>query len=162
MPPPLTIDAVQETFEVLTEWEDRYQFIVELGAGLPALADRHRTHDNRVHGCMSKVWFTVTPDEQDRSRLVLHGDSDNAVVKGLAALLIALYSGHTASQIAAIDADQVFDRLGLYDHLSPTRHVGVYAMVEKIKTLSAAVASDSAGLGHTAPAVTPPGPVQHV
>lgn len=132
----LTVDEISEAFEFLSDWEQRYQFLVEMGEKLPALATKYQTEDHQVHGCMSKVWFIAKPDDADPSRMRLHGDSDTPVIKGLVALLIAHYSGLAPQQILALDADYVFDQLGLFDHLSPTRHVGVYAMVEKIKSLA--------------------------
>lgn len=130
------VAEIAEAFEFLGDWEQRYQFLIELGERLPVLDERHKNEHNRVHGCMSKVWLIAAPDEADPSALRLVGDSDNSTVKGLVAILLAMYSGRSAQQMLTIDADRMFDELGLYDHLSPTRHVGVYAMVEKIKSLA--------------------------
>ena len=85
---------------------------------------------------MSKVWIAAEPDEAHPRVLHFVGDCDTATIKGLVAVLIALYSGNTPEAVQDIDADQVFEKLGLYDHLSPNRHVGVYAIVEKIKEIS--------------------------
>ncbi len=130
------IAEIAEAFEFLGDWEQRYQFLIELGERLPMLDEHHKNEANRVHGCMSKVWLIAERDEADSSALRLYGDSDNSTVKGLVAILLAMYSGRSAQQMLTIDADEMFDELGLYDHLSPTRHVGVYAMVEKIKSLA--------------------------
>ncbi len=130
------IAEIAEAFEFLGDWEQRYQFLIELGERLPVLDEHHKNEANRVHGCMSKVWLIAERDETNPSILHLIGDSDNGTVKGLVAILLAMYSGHSAQQVLTIDADEMFDELGLYDHLSPTRHVGVYAMVEKIKSLA--------------------------
>jgi cysteine desulfuration protein SufE len=127
---------ITEAFEFLGDWEQRYQFLIELGERLPTMDARHRHEANQVHGCVSKVWLIAERDEADPTALRLFGDSDNSTVKGLVAILLAIYSGHSAQQMLTIDADEMFDGLGLYDHLSPTRHVGVYAMVEKIKSLA--------------------------
>jgi cysteine desulfuration protein SufE len=127
---------IAEAFEFLGDWEQRYRFLIELGERLPVLEEHHKYEANQVHGCMSKVWLIAERDEADPSALRLMGDSDNSTVKGLVAILLAMYAGHSAHQILTLDADGMFDELGLYDHLSPTRHVGVYAMVEKIKSLA--------------------------
>ena len=132
----VTIDDIIETLGFFTNWEERYRFLIELGEKLPPMDPADQTETTRVHGCMSKVWITAKPSAADPSELVLAGDSDASTVKGLVALLITLYSGKTAQEIGQIDADSVFDKMGLFDHLSPTRHVGVYAMVEHIKRLA--------------------------
>jgi cysteine desulfuration protein SufE len=132
----VTIDEIIETLGFFTNWEQRYGFLIELGERLPAMDAADQTEATRVHGCMSKVWISARPSDADPSELVFAGDSDASTVKGLVALLIALYSGKTPQQIAHIDADAVFAKMGLFDHLSPTRHVGVYAMVEHIQRLA--------------------------
>lgn len=132
----LHIAEIAEAFEFLGDWEQRYRFLIELGERLPPLAADHKIEANRVHGCMSGVWLIAERDAANPSKLCLYGDSDNSTVKGLVAILLAMYSERPAQQILTIDADRMFDELGLYDHLSPTRHVGVYAMVEKIKSLA--------------------------
>ncbi len=133
----LTIARIQEGFELLHDWEQRYQFIIDLGAKLPSMEASAKRDDNRVHGCMSLVWISARADA-DTATIALQGDSETATIKGIVAILIALYSGRRAAEIAEIDADAVFAQLGLFDHLSPTRHVGVYAMVEHIKRIAAA------------------------
>lgn len=127
---------IAEAFDFLGDWEQRYRFVIELGERLPPMDEHHKNEQNRVQGCVSKVWLIAELDEAAPSALHLIGDSDNSTVKGLVAILVAMYSGHSAQQMLTIDADGIFDELGLYDHLSPTRHVGVYAMVEKIKSLA--------------------------
>ncbi len=130
------IDDIIETLRFFTNWEERYQFLIELGEKLPPMDPARQTEAHRVHGCMSKVWIAAAPDPDDPSELCFEGDSDASTVKGLVALLISLYSGKTPSEILSIDADTIFEKMGLFDHLSPTRHVGVYAMVEHIKRLA--------------------------
>ena len=130
------VDRIVEIFEFLDDWEQRYQFLIELGAKLPPFPASAQREEHRVTGCMSKVWIVADPDADDPLRLRFHGDSDTSTVKGLVALLLALYSGRSAEEVLATDADAFFERLGLFDHLSPTRHVGVYAMVEKIRALA--------------------------
>lgn len=129
-------DEIVDTFQFISDWETRYQFLMELGEELPPLDGIYQVDENRVHACMSKVWIVAEPDEADPRILHFIGDCDTATIKGLVAVLIALYSGNTPKAILDVDADQVFEKLGLYDHLSPNRHVGVYAIVEKIKEIS--------------------------
>ncbi len=140
----MTIDRIAGTFEMLQDWEERYQFIYDLGKRLPALDERFKDSDHQVHGCMSQVWFNVQPSAAEPDRLELAGESDTAVIQGIVAILVALYSGKTLAEMLAVDADEVFERLGIYDHLSPNRHVGVYAMVEKIRSLAQASAAAAA------------------
>ena len=129
-------NEIVNAFQFISDWETRYHFLVELGEELPPLDVTHQIDENLVHGCMSKVWIAAEPDDIDPSILNFVGDCDTATIKGLVAVLITLYSGNTTQAILNIDADQVFQKLGLYDHLSPNRHVGVYAIVEKIKEIS--------------------------
>ena len=126
-------ERVKETFQFLGDWEPRYEFIVELGTKLPPMDESLKTDATRVHECMSMVWIKVVPDSEDANRFVLHGDCDTSTVKGLVAILVSLYQGKTADEILDLDVDQAFRELGLFDHLSPTRHVGVYAMVRHIQ-----------------------------
>jgi len=129
------IDEIVSTFQFFDNWEDRYRFLIELGEQLPVLDPKYQTEEHRVVGCVSKVWIVARPGPAPDT-LLFQGDSDAATVKGLVAVLISLYSGKSRPQIRDLDADQVFEKLRLYDHLSPTRHVGVYAMVEKIKAIA--------------------------
>ena len=126
----MTLDDYVETFELFDDWDQRYQYLTELGEQLPALPEALRTEDNRVKGCMSKVWVSAYTD----SGLVgFHADCDTATIKGVLALLVDLMSEKSADQVLATDLDEIFDRLALDDHLSPNRHFGVYAMVELMK-----------------------------
>lgn len=133
MPLSSKFDEIVEAFQFISDWETRYQFLVQLGEELPKLDPIYQVDENLVRGCMSKVWIAAEPDEADPCILNFVGDCDTATIKGIVAVLIALYSGNTVQAVLDIDADQVFEKLGLYDHLSPNRHVGVYAIVEKIK-----------------------------
>jgi len=134
----LTYDYILDGFEFLPDWESRYQFIEDLGRKLPPMDDALKTDENRVHGCMSMVWVK-TESAADGPALVIHGDSDTSTIKGVVAILVAIFRGMTAHEVLDTDTDARFDELGLFDHLSPTRHVGVYAIVEKIRTQAAAL-----------------------
>lgn len=127
------LKEIEETFELLTEWDDRYEYITELGTQLPPMDDDHKNKDTQVHGCMSNVW--VTGYLQD-DKLGFNADCDTAVVKGLVALLVAIYTGLTTKEADELDADAIFDKWGLYEHISPNRHVGMYAMVERIRKIA--------------------------
>lgn len=125
-----TIDEYVDDFDLLDDWEQRYEYLVELGEQLPPMAEHLKTEDNRVKACISKVWIHMV-DEDGYIRIV--GDCDTSVTKGILALLINLCDGKTAEQIQQIDMDDMFERLSLDEHLSPNRHVGVYAMFELMK-----------------------------
>ncbi|MCI0598138.1 MAG: SufE family protein [Beijerinckiaceae bacterium] len=129
------LDEIIENFDFLDEWEDRYRYLIELGRGLEPLDKAAYNDRNKVRGCASQVWLetSVAREETGRSVLYLKGDSDAHIVRGLVALLLALYSGQTASRILAIDAHGLFEKLGLSTHLTPQRSNGVRSMVERIK-----------------------------
>jgi len=129
------IDSIIEDFELLDNWDDRYRYLIELGRKLPPFPEDQRSDRTKVQGCASQVWLvsTVTPDAAD-PRLAFVGDSDAHIVRGLIAILLALYSGHTAREIGAIDPAAVFGRIGLKDHLTPQRSNGLRSMVERIRS----------------------------
>lgn len=132
----MTINEIIDNFELLDEWDDRYRYIIELGRGLPELPDDARTEANRVRGCTSQVWMTtnVRPDGAGGPVLDFHGDSDAHIVRGLIAILFALYSGQPARSILATDAQALFEKLGLREHLTPQRSNGFRAMVDRIQS----------------------------
>jgi cysteine desulfuration protein SufE len=125
--------GILDTFELLGDWEQRYQYLVELGDALPAMAERDRVEANRVKPCMSQVWVKLAPDPSSPGRLAASGDCDSAIIKGVVALLVSLCDGKTPRDILAIDFDGLFEGLKLAEHLSPSRHVGTYAIVEMLR-----------------------------
>lgn len=127
------LDEIVDVFELLGDWDARYQYLVELGEHLEPMPEAERIEENRVKGCMSQVWVYAFPDPEDASRIRFHGDCDTATIKGVVALLVKLASGKTLRELDQLDVDEVFERLELDEHLSPNRHVGVYAMVEMMK-----------------------------
>jgi cysteine desulfuration protein SufE len=131
----MTIDEITENFEVLDEWDDRYRYLIELGRMLTPFPDAARTEANKVQGCASQVWFTtvVDPDGARGPLLRFAGDSDAHIVRGLIAVLFALYSAKPARDILRIDAQSMFDRLGLREHLTPQRSNGLKSMVGRIR-----------------------------
>lgn len=128
-----TLDELQEAFELLGDWDQRYQYLTELGERLPPMPEHLKTEANQVKGCMSRVWTSAYPDPADPARVRFHGDCDTATIKGVLALLIQLAEGRRPEEIEDLDVDQIFARLGLDEHLSPQRHLGVYAIVEQMK-----------------------------
>ncbi len=132
---PLSIDQVIADFELLDDWEDRYRYVIELGRGLAPLPESERTEANKVRGCASQVWlWTRKADENGRPRLTFRGDSDALIVKGLVAIVIALFDSKSPEEIRAIDAETLFARLDLRSHLTTQRSNGLRALVDRIKT----------------------------
>lgn len=122
-------DEVIEEFSDFTDWMDKYQLLIDLGNEQEPLDDKYKTESNLIDGCQSRVWLQV--DYVD-GKIVFTAESDALIVKGIIALLIRVLSGHTPQEI--LDADLYFiDRIGLKDHLSPTRSNGLLAMVKQIR-----------------------------
>lgn len=138
------IDDIVENFTLLDEWDDRYRYVIELGRALPPLPESAHTDANKVQGCASQVWLIshVMPDGANGPAMTFEGDSDAHIVRGLVAILIALYSGKSARDIVATDAIELFDRIGLRENLTPQRSNGLRSMVERIRAeASAALAA---------------------
>ena len=137
-----SVDEIVANFELLDEWEERYRYLIELGRMLPALSPDAHSDANKVQGCASQVWLErrVEPAAPEP---ILHwrGDSDAHIVRGLIALLLALYSGRPASEVLAADALGLFQSLGLSEHLTPQRSNGVRSMVERIRKDARAAAA---------------------
>ena len=132
----MTIERILDDFGVLDSWDDRYRYVIELGRMLPPFPEAARTDVNKVQGCASQVWLVSEehPNKNGKGPVVeFQGDSDAHIVKGLIAILFALYSGQPAKNILDTDAIAVFDRLGLREHLTPQRSNGFRSMVERIR-----------------------------
>ncbi|AXK80829.1 SufE family protein [Pseudolabrys taiwanensis] len=129
------IDEIIENFALLDEWDDRYRYVIELGRMLPPLPDADHNETNKVRGCASQVWLVthVKPDGGEGPVLTFEGDSDAHIVRGLIAILFALYSGKSARKIVDTDAAAVFEQLGLKENLTPQRSNGLRSMVERIR-----------------------------
>jgi len=132
----MTIDEIIENFSLLEEWDDRYRYVIELGRSLAPLPEATRTESNKVQGCASQVWLAtmVRPGGAAGPALSFVGDSDSHLVRGLIAILLALYSEKPAREILSTDALVLFDRLGLREHLTPQRSNGFRSMVERIRS----------------------------
>jgi cysteine desulfuration protein SufE len=130
-----TIDEIKDNFELLDEWDDRYRYVIELGKTLAPLAEQDRTPDNKVQGCASQVWLvrSVKRNEAGEPVLTFIGDSDAHIVRGLIAILLAIYSGQTAKRVLEVDAVKTFDELGFREHLSPQRSNGLRSMVQRVR-----------------------------
>lgn len=130
-----TQDEIIEEFEGLTDWMDRYAYIIELGAALPPFPEKYKTPEFLIEGCQSRVW--IHSDRFPDGRIHFIGDSDAMIVKGIVSLLLRVLSDHTPDEI--LGADLYFiDKIGLREHLSPTRSNGLVAMVKQIHNYAVA------------------------
>jgi cysteine desulfuration protein SufE len=128
-----SIQAIRDDFAFLDEWEDRYRYVIDLGAALPPFLDAFRTDAHKVPGCVSQVWLTTEIGSGADPVIEFKGDSDAHIVRGLVAIVLALFSGRQASDILATDAEAVLRDLGLDEHLSPQRANGLRSMIKRIK-----------------------------
>ncbi|WHA40465.1 SufE family protein [Agrobacterium larrymoorei] len=128
-----SLDKIMDDFSFLDDWEDRYRYVIELGKALPDLADEKKTAENKVQGCASQVWVVSHSNGAADPVLTFEGDSDAHIVRGLVAIVLATYSGKKASEIAALDAIDVFGKIGLVEHLSSQRANGLRSMVNRIR-----------------------------
>jgi len=127
-------DEVIDEFEDFSDWMDKYQMLIDLGNELEVLDDKYKNESNLIDGCQSRVWLQC---DYNDGKLVFTADSDALIVKGIIALLIRVLSGHTPKEV--LDADLYFiDKIGLKEHLSPTRSNGLLAMVKQIKAYAVA------------------------
>jgi cysteine desulfuration protein SufE len=142
----MTIDEITENFSLLDDWDDRYRYVIELGRTLAPLPEPARIEANKVQGCASQVWLTteVKPDGAAGPVLTFVGDSDAHIVRGLIAILFAVYSGKPARDILATDAVAVFEQLGLREHLTPQRSNGFRSMVDRIRADARAALAEAA------------------
>lgn len=137
----MTIDEILEEFAGLESWEDRCEYLIDLGFNLPEFPDEQKTEENRVQGCQSNVWMVLAQRPGDHPPTIeVAADSDAMIVRGLIAVLLALYSGKTAAEILSTDAREVFSKIGLDRHLSPVRRNGLSGMVRRIREFARSVA----------------------
>ncbi|MEM6711505.1 MAG: SufE family protein [Pseudomonadota bacterium] len=128
-----TFSEIQDNFDFLTDWEDRYRYIIELGRTLDPLSDTERSETTRVLGCASQVWLLRDHHGQENT-LHFRGDSDAHIVRGLIAIVLSLYNGKTPRDALDIDAGVTLGALGLNEHLSPQRSNGLQSMIERIRS----------------------------
>ena len=141
------VGEIADIFELLGDWEQRYEYLVELGEQLDPMPREEKTEQNRVKPCMSQVHVRAFEKVSAPGLVYYHGDCDTTIIKGVVALLVQLFSGKTPQEIEQTDVDGLFARIRLAENLSPNRHVGVYAIVEVMKKKAAELlhrASDAA------------------
>jgi cysteine desulfuration protein SufE len=136
------IDGLIEDFGFLEDWEDRYRYLIELGRTLPPLADSERNSATKVQGCASQVWLVSEIGRNGEPVLRFRGDSDAHIVRGLIAVLLALYSGRPAREIVHSDPEAVFARIGLREHLTSQRSNGLTSMLARIRADARAALSE--------------------
>ncbi len=131
----MTIDEIKDNFALLEDWDDRYRYVIELGRTLAPMSEAEHSAANKVNGCASQVWLSRSVVRDGAGAPLLHyaGDSDAHIVRGLIAILLALYSDKPPRHILETDALALFAELGLGEHLTPQRSNGFRAMVERIK-----------------------------
>ena len=129
------IEDLVEEFDLLDDWEQRYRYLIDMGKALPDMPASDRSDANRVKGCVSQVWLVT---ESGDGVLNFRADSDAHIVRGLAALLVRLYSGRRYEDILAVDAREVLARIGLAEHLSPQRSNGLASMINRIRAEASA------------------------
>jgi len=132
---------IEDEFEFLEDWEDRYAHIIDLGKANPALAPEERTEITKVRGCASQVWMVITPDTEDR--LNIRAESDAMIVSGLISLLIRLFSGATREEINGFDADAFLTKIGVKGALSAQRSNGLASMLARIQDTASQPVSTS-------------------
>ena len=137
----MTIKEIQEEivdeFSMFDDWDERFQYVIDLGKGLPLIDEKFKTDDNTIKGCQSKVWLHA---EQDSGKIIFTADSDAIITKGIIAILIRTFSNQKPEDI--LDADTGFiDEIGLKQHLSPTRANGLVSMIKQIKMYALAFQS---------------------
>jgi len=130
----MSIQSIIDDFALLDDWEDRYRYVIELGRALPELPEEERTEATKVRGCASQVWLVSDSETRDGDTVLLfRGDSDAHIVRGLIAILLALYSERRPDEILSIDAEDIFREMGLREHLTSQRSNGLSAMLARIR-----------------------------
>ena len=132
----MPIDHIRDDFDFLDDWEDRYRYVMELGRAMPPFDETLRSDANKVRGCASQVWLSskVVPRAAGgEPTLAMTGDSDAHLVRGLVAIVIAIYEARPLSEIATLDAEAELATLGLREHLTPQRSNGLASMIKRIR-----------------------------
>ncbi|MBI1651359.1 MULTISPECIES: SufE family protein [Hyphomicrobium] len=134
-----SLSDISSDFALLDDWEDRYRYLIELGRTLAPLPEEERTEANKVRGCASQVWL-ATRIEPNNGAPTLHfvADSDAHIVRGLIAILVAIYDGKTVDEVLSTDADPILSELGLKEHITPQRSNGFASMVARVRSDAAA------------------------
>ncbi len=135
---PDNIQTLIDDFAFLSDWEERYMYVIELGKTLAILAPQEKTDATKVKGCVSQVWLVTELDQSKPPRFHFRGDSDAHIVKGLVAIVLEIFSNRTATEILSLDPANILDQLDLTEHLSPQRSNGLKAMIARIQSLATA------------------------
>jgi len=138
----MELQRLVDTFEFLDNWEDRYRLLIDLGKDLPEFPESEKTEENRVDGCVSNVWLLSDVNQGEPPRLEFKADSDAFIVKGLVAILLKAYSGRTPEEILEVDIEDLFNRLGLAQQLTPNRRDGFVAMVKEMRSRAQALRAE--------------------
>ncbi|MBR6408704.1 MAG: SufE family protein [Alphaproteobacteria bacterium] len=125
-----SIETLIENFSFLESWEDKYQYLIDLGESLPSLDEKFKTETFRVSGCQSQVW--LVPEIKD-NKFYFKADSDAIIVRGIIFVLMSVYNAKDTSEIKNIEIEKIFAKLGLEEHLSPSRRNGMFSMTQKIR-----------------------------
>ncbi len=136
----MTLDDLIEEFDELGDWESKCEYLMDLGDDLPEITPELKSEDNRVHGCQSNVWMAA--EFSDDGSIDLIADSDAKIVKGLVAVVLLAYSGHTAQKILDTNIEAIFTRLGLNRHLSMARRNGLSGMVKRVRNIAMSALAD--------------------
>ena len=138
-----SIDELADNFELLGDWDARYEYISDLGERLEPLQETDKTDATKVHACMSNVWIVGALQDAPAGTIHYRAECDTPIIRGVIAILLLVYTDKTPGEALALDADELFERLGLFEHLSPTRHVGIYAIVERIRAVARELGGDA-------------------
>ena len=130
-----SFDDIAADFAFIDDWDEKYRYLIDLGRQLPALAETEQNEETRVRGCASQVWLVC---ENEGDTIKFRGDSDAAIVKGLVALMVSLFSGQTKAAVAALDAEAKLAEIDLKEHITPQRSNGVVSMIKRIKAEASA------------------------
>lgn len=140
-----TLSEITSDFAVLDDWEDRYRYLIELGRSLPPLPEELRTDANKVRGCASQVWLATDSKTVDGKRVFTFvADSDAHIVRGLVAILHAVYEGRPLEEAITLDPDPIFGKFGLKEHLTPQRSNGLASMVARVRADAMAMNAQNA------------------
>lgn len=132
-------DEIIDDFSLYEDWNDKYEYLIDFGKSLPLIEEKYKTEENRIHGCQSRVWLHP---ELKENKIYFYADSDAIITKGIVGLLVKVLSGHTPKEIAESDL-YFIEKIGLKEHLSPTRANGLVSMIKKMKTYGIAFQSQS-------------------
>jgi len=130
---PSHIQDIIDDFSFMDDWEERYSHVIDLGKDLAPLAPEERSDLTRVKGCVSQVWLVKDTKDNQQDRLFYRGDSDAHIVKGLVAIMIAIFSGQKPADILSTDINAIMEKIGLAEHLSAQRSNGLKAMIARIQ-----------------------------